>query len=348
MLSKYLKIITFSALALAVLGIITLCGAIVIATVQANEKADRIIQETYDKSQAAAEDEKLIALATEIYHRFDRDDPKNSFMLRLRPYLTNRRLPDILRLQSGVIETHIETGLCDNAARMLAFLLQREGYDSVQWNMVSNHAGHSALLVTLRDGRQAMLDPFYGYATVDGANGALTHPHNVRDAMRKGQSFSKGFRALDEQSSPKFYQDFANTNMAAEGEDLRIEATLPALENGVPVMLGDINGKPKDVKRAAMKHGMTPYWQYTGHRYNREWVRVLNAPEAVTLVITLTQNAEDGVITATPKPVVKDKELIWHLDAGDAITFRDGQAKISLKRMNSYIDVDQIAIYPAD
>ncbi len=95
-----------------------------------------------------------------------------------------------------------------------------------------------------------------------------------------------------------------------------------------------------------MKNNMTPYWQYMGHKYNREWVRILKTKEPVRIVMTLLEPAEQGILTASPAPTVNGKILTWELQANDKIIFRDGLAKISLKRMNSYIGVDQIAIYP--
>ena len=58
--------------------------------------------------------------------------------------------------------------------------------------------------------------------------------------------------------------------------------------------------------------------------------------------MTLLSPAEDNILIATPEPVVNGNTLTWELKAGETITFRDGLAKPSLKRLNSYIGVDQI------
>ena len=100
-------------------------------------------------------------------------------MLRLRPYVTNALPPSILRYPNGAIETLIETGLCDNASHMLAFILKQKGYETVQWNMITASAAHSALLVSMHDGRKVLVDPFYGFVVVDKKENELKVPNNV-------------------------------------------------------------------------------------------------------------------------------------------------------------------------
>ena len=95
-----------------------------------------------------------------------------------------------------------------------------------------------------------------------------------------------------------------------------------------------------------MQQGLNPYWHYIGHKYNREWIRVLSTPEPVTITMTLVDPAEGGILNATPHPEMNGKILRWNLKAGDKLTLTDNDAKLSLKRLNSYIGVDQIIISP--
>ena len=136
--------------------------------------------------------------------------------------------------------------------------------------------------------------------------------------------------------------------MAAEGDELLIAATLPELKGSIPVEIGKIDGNDLDVKGEGSGFGMTPYWNYMGHKYNREWVRSLLAPQDMSVKMILLEEAEEGVLTAEPKPLVEGKTLSWDLNAGEKITFRDGLAKISWRRLNSYIGVDQIVISPME
>ena len=287
-------------------------------------------------------DEEITAIATQIFKDFKHKNPALVPLLQIRRYITNPRLPEILRLESGVIETHIETGMCDNAGRMLAFVLKQKGYDSVQWNMVTPQGAHAALLVTLPDKRKVLVDPFYGFIATD-EKGQLIHPQKAHKKMIAGKPIETTFKSLGKNSQIGFYTNFRDVFMAAEGEGLRIKATIPDFEN--KLILGTLNGDHIDVKSAGTQHKMTYAWHYAGHLYNREWIRVLKTNKPVRVVMTLVSDVEEGIVTADPKPNIQGKDMIWDLKAGEKITFYDGKAKISLKRLNSFIGVDQLAFY---
>jgi hypothetical protein len=102
------------------------------------------------------------------------------------------------------------------------------------------------------------------------------------------------------------------------------------------------------VKDEGAALGMTPYWHYMGHRYNRQWVRELSAPVDMHVEMTLLEPAGEGVLIAEPRPQLEGKILRWDLKAGEKITFYDARAKVSLRRMNSYIGVDRIVIGAGD
>lgn len=344
MLKKLIKFAFISSFALSILCIFGWLAVKSIATTQASKKASSIISSSYMESTPTSDDQKVTAITREIFNSFKHKDPATVPLLKVRGYITNDRLPSFLRLNDGVIETHIAQGYCDNAARMLAFVLKQEGFSSVQWNMVTSSGGHSALLVTLSDNRKVLADPFYGYVTT-AQNGTLIHPQDAKNFIGHGGTFEDVFTPLGEASNPHFYRDISSMFMSAEGNSLTIEATLPNIDNA-PLQLGTINGKYNDVKSEARKLGITPYWYYMGHKYNREWIRIIKTSQPVKIVMTLTEQAEEGILITTPRPTISGKTLTWELNAGEEILFQDGLAKISLKRMNSYIPVDQIIIYP--
>jgi len=120
---------------------------------------------------------------------------------------------------------------------------------------------------------------------------------------------------------------------------------LPSL-NGQTLTLGEINGDDIDVKDAGTAKGLNPYWHYIGHKYNRGWIRVLKVNEPVKITMTLVDLPETGILNATSAPAINGKVLTWNLKAGETLTFKDADAKLSLKRMNSYIGVDQIIFAP--
>lgn len=113
-----------------------------------------------------------------------------------------------------------------------------------------------------------------------------------------------------------------------------------------PLYLGKIDEQDRDVYTAGAHHNMTPFWHYMGHKYDRSWIRTLRASEDIKLEITLTSPVEEGIITSSPLPIINGNKMTWTLKKGDHITFTDGNAQISWKRLNSYIGVDQISILP--
>lgn len=342
MITRLIRFTLITGIIGLIVGVTAYFGTKTYVTRLATQKAQDIIASL----PASDQPDDFVTNATRyVFEHFQSQYPKNFLALKIRPYVTNKRLPEILRFPDGAIETLVQKGLCDNASRMLAFLLKQKGYTGIQWNIVTGNNAHSVFLVSLPDGRKVMADPFFGYVAYNKDNGKLASPEFAQEQMRQGAPMQDVFSALSKQAKPEFYKDFSNAFMAAQGENLTITATLPTIED-TPLMLGKIDGDSEDVKGAAKIHGMTPFWNYAGHKYNREWVRVLSAPQDVRLEMTLVAPVENGILTATPPPKVDGKKMIWTLKAGDKITFRDGLAKISLKRLNSYIGVDQIALYP--
>jgi len=315
----------------------------------AQKKAERIIDSVkilddteYNQTLKQIE---LIALTRAVYSVFKADEPSNHWQLRLRPYLTNSALPSFIRYEEGVIETLIGTGLCDNAARFLHFVLKQRGHDSVQWNMVTNTRAHSILLVYLDDGKTAILDPMFGLIGYNQATQSLLSPFEIHKRMQGGAVLDDVFLTLDEKSETEFYEDFANVRMEKLGKPLEIDADLPYIENDGLIFLGQIDGNEKDVYDAAAAHNMSPFWHYAGHKYDRSWIRSLKAHQDVRLEFILVSDVEDNVLTSDKAPIVDGRIMRWDLNKGDVLKFYDGRAKRSFKRMNSYINLDQIAIY---
>lgn len=336
---KFLFTLSLIGFFLALAGYL---GAKYYFTATASQKAHQLIDMAHVDHPDTHDDE-VIVIAKKIHERFHQTEPNQYPALRLRPYVSNKRLPDWLRYQDGIIETHIEAGLCDNAARMLKFLLAQRGYESVQWNMVTDLTAHSALLVTMPDERKVFIDPYIGLAAY--RNESLISPEEMLENIHSRIALDDTIIKFSDKTDTEFYDSFASVRMAAQGHPLIITATLPRPENK-PILIGKKDNRSGDVGHEAGQHHMTSFWDYMGHKYNREWVRVLKAPQDMRLEITLLETAEDGIITATPRPQILGKTLTWQLKSGDEITFKDDLAKINWSRLNSYIGVDQIAIYP--
>ncbi|MEM9400403.1 MAG: hypothetical protein AAF984_09360, partial [Verrucomicrobiota bacterium] len=155
----------------------------------ASLKADEIVSLADNSSSI---DEAVKFITREVSQNFQHVDPSTVPALKFRPYVTNRRLPTFMRWKEGAIETIVNKGLCDNAARQLSYVLAKEGIDSVQWNMMTPKGGHSALLVTLPDGRKGLTDPLFGLSAVND-KGELISPEEALDKVQSGHSLDAVF-----------------------------------------------------------------------------------------------------------------------------------------------------------
>ena len=340
-MKRILKILTL----VMILGLASWLMTKSVLTKMAEGNANTIISLASEGNAFDRDAEKLIAIAAEISESFEQIDPALVPLYKLRPYITNERLPKFLRLETGVMETLLQKGLCDNTARMVSFVLDQKGYQSVQWDMVTPSGGHAANLVTLPDGKNVYVDALFGVIAVD-KKGDLIDAHEAYKRIKKGNRVEDVFQALTDKSEYKFYRNFENVSMGSENEPLHIKAVIPAFEESLT--LGEIDKSGKDVQRASARHDMGTVWNYAGHKYNRNWVRVLQASQSVRVVVTLVSDVEDGVITSEPKPVIKGKDMVWDLKVDETLKFYDGRAKISLKRLNSFIEVDQITFSKPD
>lgn len=343
MFKKMIKLLTI----LFVMGVVSVISAYFASkfyfTDLAKDKAQAILAEV-EKDHSENETRFLVELTREVYELFQPEEPSNHWQLRLRPYLTHSKLPSFVRYQDGVIETLVETGLCDNAARYLHFVLAQKGYKSAQWNMVTDQNAHSILIVYLENGKVALLDPMYGIVGLDQAANQFLSPDELKARMHEGEPLEKLFLKLDDNSEVDFYRNFASARMGVLGEPLEIVADIPYVD-GDAVLFGELNGKERDVSNAGAHNGMSPFWHYAGHKYDRSWVRILRAHQDIRLEFILVSDVEESVITSDKIPQIDGRIMRWDLSKGDVLRFYDGKAKRSWERMNSYINIDQIAIH---
>lgn len=306
---------------------------------EARKRAVEIINSVYEQETSREENGRIIALTRYVFENFEHD---SSILLPLRGYLTNHRLPEFLRLEKGVLEVYTRRGSCDNAARMLSFILKQENIESTQWDMSTNTGAHSAVLATLSDGGKALLDPYYGYITTD-RNGRVIHPHKAQEIVLSGKdTIENVFVTLSTQSANKsFYNGLESMVMGTKDQELVLWATLPNLEDQ-PLILGKIDGKHQDVKKASKQKKIRTYWYYMGHKYRRNFTRVMKFNERTKVTMILVAKPEEGILIANRRPSIEGKKLTWYFDAGEELRLRDGLAKISWKRLNSFVYVDQI------
>lgn len=342
---KLFKKYLFFALLVLALSVPAWMGVRKIIVLTADHRARHIIKEALKDDETASGDRRVIAITRYVFDHFEHVDPDSVLALRLRRFVTNYRLPAFLRLPNGAIEILTGRGLCDNAVRLLMFVLGHDGIDAVQWNMTEPHGAHAGVLATLPGGRQGLLDPFFGYVSAT-REGVLISPYAAQDSIKAGAPMQSVFQPLSEKSEGWFYRDFRRAAMTAQNHPIVYKALIPELKNAQALTIGTLDGSSADVKNRSNEIGMNPYWHYAGHMYNRGRIRVLEARQPVKVVMTLVSPVRKSVLTSDPAPEVQGKDMIWTLQPGQTIAFYDGRAKLSWLRMNSYIDVDRIVFYP--
>jgi len=315
-------------------------GAKLLLEAKAVDSAERFIaaQPTSDKS----DEEKVLILAKAVYQTVieGRKTGDVPLLFRLRPYLSHQLLPEIIRIKSGAIEALYLHGVCDSATRRLNFVLEAAGYPATQFNIVSPTGGHTVTIAQLPSEQWVMLDPFYGVAPM--WNGKLIGPQETQRLLRNGASPDKVWNIFASTSKLQFYRNFDRARMAQQGHTLKIQV-VAKLEENASLILGKKDNSSADVKTAAIRLGWSPYWTYLGHRYDRGWERSIRFPQKTRVTFQLTSEVNTGFITSQVPPTkIQGNQLIYELEAGGVLHFRDGLAKRNWIDLKSYQDVDYI------
>lgn len=277
--------------------------------------------------------EAVTAYIFQEYKNVDNSD--NPLIFKWRPYLTNHRLPKWIAFPEGAIETVYSYGFCDNAARKLAFILSQQNIDSLQWNMTKPDAAHAVLLATI-NGKQILLDPYLGVIGPD--------PRVAKEEILKNPSHDPFKKLSTDSDKIEFYKNFGTVTQAAQGQDININAHVN-LQNEERIILGTIDGLSRDVRSAGRGKDITGAWAYLGHRFDRARVRKFSLSEPARITFILADDYTDNVKNWNIEPdIQQDDKLVWVLEEGQELIFRDAEAKISLWRLNSYIPVDQVII----
>ena len=143
---------------------------------------------------------------------------------------------------------------------------------------------HSVVLARFPDGREAMLDPLYGI--VPRLNGELLSPSSALEASKNSEFGGDIWHKLAPTLVDRFYQKFEHAVFAMQDTGLDIEVQVNLTDNK-PIALGRRDGNFKDVRRDGLSQGLTSYWIYLGHKYDRGWTRVLRFTQDTRVEIGL-------------------------------------------------------------
>lgn len=106
-----------------------------------------------------------------------------------------------------------------------------------------------------------------------------------------------------------------------------------------------MNHSSDDVADDGKSEGLSVYWHYLGHRFDRGWTRVLKAPVAMRVTFDTVEDIWPGLLTAGRPPTgLSDRKLWYDLAVGDTLELTDGKATRNFWKLRSYVDVDRITL----
>lgn len=265
------------------------------------------------------------------------------FLYKIRPYLTNTLLPSWIRVEDGAIDSIFARGLCDSAARTLAFLLINSGrqIDAWQLNFVTRSEAHSVTGIRGASGTEWFVDPLYGIAPVEGNE--LIGAERAREISRNSDTVEDLWLPLAPSARPSFYSDFADVVFARQGQALEIRGMID-LGRETELWLGSVDGDSEDVRKDGSKIGISPHWNYFGHRYDRSWTRVIEVAQDTEIEFVMIDPVNPRFITTDVIPIIQGNSAIFRLAAGERLVFDDGAARRDWISLRSYQAVDAIII----
>jgi hypothetical protein len=261
------------------------------------------------------------------------------------PYVSNRRIPKWLRVPRGAIESLFGDGQCDSDARTLKFMFTSLDIKSRQTDIVTQKSGHVVTSVSLHNGENAVVDPYFGLIAWD--HDRPLDIYELRDRLVSGEKSTDVLQPVSKQAEiVDFYDGWdKQTAVGYQGRGLTIDFTLPMV--AAPTRLGDPDGSSDDVVRAGMKIGISPYFAYIGSKYDRSWVRILRVPKPIQLKFVMVGDVDEELLgSIEPRPTVEGNSLAWNLSADTPLVFTSADAPVRFRASANSQAIDFIEITP--
>ncbi len=327
---------------LILLGVAT--SALFVPKLTIEFAAARAAERTIERLQSddGAEQSFLLAATQFVHAAYIRtqQNPRPGLLTRLRPYLSNRLLPDAIRVEAGAIDMLEIEGLCDAAARTLAYLLKHRGFDAAQLNIIAPNGGHSVVEVRTA-ARTYMLDPQLGLVPM--SDGRVLSPGEARD-MAADYGIWKPL--ADTAIRRGFYRHFGKAVFARQGAGITFTAEV-RLAPGEILKLGRLDGSARDVEDDGSANMLSPYWGYIGSRYDRSWRRGLRFSQDTTVEFTLTDDLDPRYLNLDRAPDIDGRTLTVRMRAGETLYLIDDRARRNFLTLRSYQKVDRVRFIAA-
>jgi hypothetical protein len=273
------------------------------------------------------DEQRILSASRWVAHHYTGRDSTPAYY-NLIHFLTDSRLPELVRLPTGAVEAFTLSGECDSASRALSFLLDRLGYDSDQINLATLNSAHSALLVQVGD-RNAYVDPYYGIAAY--ADGRLQSVRYLIAEAEKLAPIEDATLPLRDNPDIDYYRTWQSMPVfkAIQGWDIGIVINLPR-SNGKMLQFGHADEDTRDLAQSLNSNRLTPYLTYVGNQYDRAWTRTLVASENVRVSFLLTEDVDPELIQSSLPPKIEGRRISWELKAGQKLVLYNDKTPLRI------------------
>ena len=267
---------------------------------------------------AQNDEERVLSIARFVARKFDNRPPGSAYF----GIFYSRRLPSVIRLPIGILETITHARDCDSMVRAFVYMASREGIEARQTDIFAPTFVHSIAEVRLGD-RWVLVDPYLGVVFRQ-PDGTLA---NFKTIKRNYTELTQvGLRAKDKvAASAKFYYSQLTSAIIAQS-DAEIAVPLAIRVSQLPMTIGKLNSSNDDVISELIDGGMGLIGSFLGpklgsHKQTR--LILLGKPHDVHVEITFKltdRNVTPPSVNSIPTGVCVSKLGALHCRAASGIT----------------------------
>ena len=209
--------------------------------------------------EANSDEERILTIARYVAHTHDNAAPGSQYY----GVYYSRRMPSLVRLPTGILETLVHASDCDSMVRSLIYLAAREGIEARQSDIFSGTFVHSVAEVSI-DNRWVLVDPYLGVAFRH-SDGKLANFVSIK--MNKNDLIQEGLRADNKVADPAeyFYSNLHNSVFAQSGSEVDVPLKIGVSE--LPLTIGNIDASNDDVAAILIASAMGPIGSFLGPRF---------------------------------------------------------------------------------
>jgi len=243
---------------------------------------------------AQNDEERVLSIARFIARKFD-NRPHGSAYFGI---FYSQRLPSVIRLPIGILETITHARDCDSMVRAFVYMTSREGIEARQTDIFAPTFVHSLAEVRLGD-RWVVVDPYLGVIFRQ-SDGILADFKTIK--KNYAELTQVGLRADDKiAASAKFYYSQLTSAITAQsGTEIAVPLVIQASQ--LPMTIGKLDSSNDDVISELIDGAMGPIGSFLGPKLgSRKQTRLILVGKPHDVNVEITFKLTDR--TTTPPSV---------------------------------------------